>query len=138
MHIHSIDHLVLTVNNLQLTCEFYSRVLGMEVVQFGTGRVALHFGQHKINLHAVNHEVVPKARYPTPGSADLCLLTTVPLTQVIQHLRRHGVALETDIVPRTGAQGAIASIYIRDPDGNLLEISNADANGSMLPLQPSP
>jgi len=91
---------------------------------FGDRRYALHFGQQKINLHQAGQEFEPKATYPTPGSADLCLITTTPLTEVRAHLQSCGVEIEQGIVSRTGAMGAIASLYIRDPDGNLLEISN--------------
>ena len=96
----------------------------MEVVTFGDRRYALQFGQQKINLHQAGKEFEPKAARPTPGSADLCLITTTPLTEVTTQLRSCGIEIEAGIVPRTGAMGAIASLYIRDPDGNLLEISN--------------
>jgi catechol 2,3-dioxygenase-like lactoylglutathione lyase family enzyme len=119
-----LDHLVLTVADIHATCGFYAQVLGMEVVTFGDRRYALQFGQQKINLHQVDQEFEPKAAYPTPGSADLCLITTTPLDEVTAHLQSCGVSVEQGIVPRTGALGAIASLYIRDPDGNLLEISN--------------
>ena len=131
MQIKFLDHVVLTVQDLQRTCDFYQRVLGMQVVTFGgdslpdgTDRHALQFGNQKINLHQQGQEFEPKAQHPTPGSADLCFVTDVPLAQVIEHLKVCGVAIEAGIVPRTGAVGAIASLYIRDPDGNLLEISN--------------
>jgi catechol 2,3-dioxygenase-like lactoylglutathione lyase family enzyme len=122
--IERLDHLVLTVADLQATCNFYRRVLGMEVVLFGDRRYALQFGQQKINLHQAGKEFEPKATHPTPGSADLCLITTTPLTEVMAHLQSCEVEIELGIVQRTGAMGAIASLYIRDPDGNLLEISN--------------
>lgn len=124
MKIERLDHLVLTVADLQVTCDFYTQVLGMEVVVFGDRRYALHFGQQKINLHQTGKEFEPKATHPTPGSADLCLITTTPLIEVMAHLQSCGVEIEQGIVQRTGAMGAIASLYIRDPDGNLLEISN--------------
>jgi catechol 2,3-dioxygenase-like lactoylglutathione lyase family enzyme len=124
MNIVHLDHLVLTVRNIPATCEFYTRVLGMQVFTFGNNRKALQFGRQKINLHEAGHEFNPNALHPTPGSADLCLITTTPLSQVMEHLHTQGVAIEEGIVPRTGAIGAIASLYIRDPDGNLLEISN--------------
>ncbi|MBD2069610.1 VOC family protein [Leptolyngbya sp. FACHB-671] len=124
MKIERLDHLVLMVADLQATCDFYARVLGMEVVMFGDRRYALHFGQQKINLHQVGREFEPKSAEPTPGSADLCLITATPLAEVMTHLQSCGVEVEQGIVPRTGAMGAIASLYIRDPDGNLLEISN--------------
>ncbi|NJN58690.1 MAG: VOC family protein [Leptolyngbyaceae cyanobacterium SL_5_9] len=124
MKIERLDHLVLTVADIQATCDFYTQVLGMEVVRFGDRRYALQVGQQKINLHQAGQEFEPKAIRPTPGSADLCLVTATPLTEVMVHLQSCGVEIEQGIVPRTGAVGAIASLYIRDPDGNLLEISN--------------
>jgi catechol 2,3-dioxygenase-like lactoylglutathione lyase family enzyme len=124
MHIDSLDHLVLTVADIEASCAFYRRVLGMEVVTFGAGRKALAFGTQKINLHQAGAEFEPKALRPTPGSADLCFLTTVPLPQVQQHLAACGVAVSEGPVQRTGAQGPILSVYIRDPDQNLIEISN--------------
>lgn len=124
MKIDRVDHLVLTVHDLERTCEFYSRVFGMEVVTFGEGRKALHFGYQKLNLHAVGKELEPKALNPTPGSGDLCLLTETPLQEVVQHMKDCGVEILEGPVRRTGAVGAIISIYVRDPDGNLLEVSN--------------
>jgi catechol 2,3-dioxygenase-like lactoylglutathione lyase family enzyme len=125
MHIDSLDHLVLTVQDIQTTCEFYSRVLGMQVVTFAEGRKALQFGNQKINLHQRGKEIEPKAQHPTPGSADLCFLTSMPLEQVIAHLQSQNVALLLGPVERTGATKSLVSLYFRDPDGNLLEISNA-------------
>ncbi len=124
MNLDRLDHLVLTVRDLEVTCEFYSRVLGMQVIRFGETRLALQFGQQKLNLHQVGKEFEPKANCPTPGSADLCFITEKPLAQVKKHLQAQGISIEAGIVPRTGAVGAIASLYIRDPDGNLLELSN--------------
>jgi len=124
MKIYRIDHLVLTVQDIQQTCEFYAKVLGMEVVTFSENRKALKFGQQKLNLHQVGHEFEPKAKHPTPGAIDLCLITDTPLQEIRVHLNNCGVIIESGIVPRTGAMGAIASLYIRDPDGNLVEIAN--------------
>jgi catechol 2,3-dioxygenase-like lactoylglutathione lyase family enzyme len=124
MNISRIDHLVLTVQDIPKTCEFYAKVLGMNVVTFGENRQALQFGQQKLNLHQLGHEFEPKAKHPTPGAIDLCFITDTPLEEVRVHLKNCGVAIESGIVPRTGAMGAIASLYIRDPDGNLLEIAN--------------
>lgn len=123
MDIQSLDHLVLTVRNIEATCAFYTNVLGMEVITFGDDRKALRFGEQKINLHEAGAEITPHAAHPAPGSADLCLLTTTPLAEVQAHLQTCGINCLTDIVSRTGATGPIQSIYIRDPDGNLLEIS---------------
>lgn len=125
MKIDGIDHLVLTVRDIQATCEFYSRVLGMEVVTFGNGRTALRFGTQKINLHEAGKEFDPRAAHPTPGSGDLCLLTDQPLNQVIQHLRSCGIDIVEGPVRKAGAVGSLESVYVRDPDGNLIEISNA-------------
>ena len=124
MKISRIDHLVLTVQDIQQTCEFYAKVLGMEVVTFSENRKALKFGQQKLNLHQVGHEFEPKAKHPTPGAIDLCLITDTPLQEIRVHLNNCGVIIEAGIVPRTGAMGAIASLYIRDPDENLVEIAN--------------
>jgi catechol 2,3-dioxygenase-like lactoylglutathione lyase family enzyme len=124
MRIDSLDHLVLTVADVDATCAFYRRVLGMDVVTFAGGRKALSCGRQKINLHPHGREFEPKAERPTPGSGDLCLLTTVPLDEVIAHLNAERVAIIEGPVPRTGATGPIRSIYFRDPDGNLIEVAN--------------
>jgi catechol 2,3-dioxygenase-like lactoylglutathione lyase family enzyme len=124
MRIDSLDHLVLTVADIEASCAFYQRVLGMEVVTFGRGRKALAFGCQKINLHQAGREFEPKAQRPTPGSADLCFLTAVPLAQVQAHLAACGVPVLEGPVPRTGAQGPILSVYFRDPDLNLIEVAN--------------
>jgi catechol 2,3-dioxygenase-like lactoylglutathione lyase family enzyme len=119
-----LDHLVLTVGDIDATIAFYVGVLGMEAVSFGAGRRALAFGRQKINLHAAAAPLRPHAATPTPGSADLCLITATPLAEVIAHLQRAGVAIEEGPVPRSGATGPILSVYFRDPDGNLIEVSN--------------
>ena len=124
MKIERLDHLVLTVHDIDSTCEFYSRVLGMKAIAFQEGRIALQFGQQKLNLHAVGKEFEPKALNPTPGSVDLCLITEISLDEVIQHLKNCGVEILDSPVKRTGAIGEILSIYLRDPDGNLIEVSN--------------
>ncbi|MBB6340733.1 catechol 2,3-dioxygenase-like lactoylglutathione lyase family enzyme [Pseudomonas fluvialis] len=124
MRVERLDHLVLTVADIDASCAFYQRVLGMQVVTFGQGRQALAFGQQKINLHRHGAEFEPKALRPTPGSADLCLIVSTPLVEVIAHLQRCDVAIEEGPVPRTGATGALLSVYIRDPDRNLIEIAN--------------
>jgi catechol 2,3-dioxygenase-like lactoylglutathione lyase family enzyme len=121
-----IDHLVLTVADIDQTMDFYVRVLRMEPVTFGAGRRALGFGRHKLNLHQAGRELEPKARRPTPGSVDVCLITTDPLDRVLDHLRAHEVPVEEGPVARTGATGPITSIYFRDPDGNLIEVSTYD------------
>jgi catechol 2,3-dioxygenase-like lactoylglutathione lyase family enzyme len=124
MRIERLDHLVLTVQNIAITCDFYSRVLGLKVVTFGNDRKALQFGRQKINLHERGKEFDPKAANPTPGSGDLCFITETPLSQVMGHLRSCGVKIIEGPVRRTGAVGPIESIYVRDPDGNLIEVSN--------------
>ena len=123
MNITALDHLVLTVADIPRSVDFYTRVLGMEEITFGEGRKALRFGCQKINLHQLGAEVLPNAAHATAGSADLCLLTDTPLPQVLAELAAHQIEAISDIVPRTGAVGAIESVYLRDPDGNLLEIS---------------
>jgi catechol 2,3-dioxygenase-like lactoylglutathione lyase family enzyme len=124
MRIDRLDHLVLTVADVGRTVEFYERVLGMRTVTFAGGRRALRFGNAKINLHQAGQEFEPKAARPMPGSADICLISSDPLPAVCTQLAAHGVAIEEGPVARTGATGAISSVYIRDPDGNLIEISN--------------
>lgn len=124
MKIDRLDHLVLTVKNIAATCDFYSRALGMEAVTFGNNRKALAFGCQKINLHEAGNEVDPKARRPTPGSADLCFITREPVARIIEHFSRLGIEIIEGPVKRTGALGPIESVYLRDPDGNLIEISN--------------
>ena len=124
MRIDSLDHLVLTVADIEASVAFYTKVLGMEVVIFAGGRKALSFGTQKINLHQHGKEFEPKADAPTPGSADLCFITSVPLTEVASHLAACGVAVVEGPVQRTGATGAILSLYVRDPDQNLIEVSN--------------
>ena len=127
VQIDRIDHFVLTVANVEATCDFYSRVLGMQVVHFesmGTRRVALTFGGQKINLHPADAVPDPNVLKPTPGSADFCLTTTTPLADVQAHLAREGVAVILGPVMRTGARGKIQSVYFRDPDLNLVEVAN--------------
>jgi catechol 2,3-dioxygenase-like lactoylglutathione lyase family enzyme len=126
MQIDRIDHLVLTVRDIEVTCEFYSRVLGMGVVTFADGRKALQFGSQKFNLHQSGREFEPKAAQPTPGSVDVCLISAVALSQVMDHLARCGVDIIEGPVSRTGARGAIRSVYFRDPDMNLIEVSTYD------------
>jgi catechol 2,3-dioxygenase-like lactoylglutathione lyase family enzyme len=121
-----LDHLVLTVRDLHATVRFYVEGLGMELRAFGEGREALHFGRQKINLHVAGHEFEPKAAYPTPGSADLCFLTQRPLTEISQRLAALGYPIIEGPVARTGATGPIRSIYVRDPDGNLVEIARRE------------
>jgi catechol 2,3-dioxygenase-like lactoylglutathione lyase family enzyme len=124
MKIDHLDHLVLTVKNIAATCEFYVAALGMDVITFADNRKGLLFGSQKINLHEMGKEFEPKAHRPTPGSADLCFITSVPLADVIEHLQRYGVKIIEGPVKRTGAIGRIESVYFRDPDLNLIEVSN--------------
>ncbi len=124
MTLERIDHLVLTVHDLQASIRFYTQVLGMTHDVFGENRHALKFGQQKINLHPAGAPIQPHAAKPCPGSADHCFITTTPLEQVVQSLQNNAVTIEIGPVSRTGAQGPILSVYFRDPDGNLLEVSN--------------
>jgi len=123
MRIDRLDHLVLTVADIRATVDFYTRVLGMQEVVFRGDRRALAFGHSKINLHQRGKEFEPKAAHPTPGSADLCLISANPLDEVTAALSDHGVSIEEGPIERTGAIGPILSIYVRDPDANLVEIS---------------
>jgi len=118
-----IDHVVFTVHDIDVTCEFYSGVLGMEVIAFDEGRKALQVGQCKINLHQAGREFEPKALRPPPGTQDICLITSTPIKEVIEQLRHAGVEIVEGPVPRTGAVGNMESVYLRDPDGNLIEVA---------------
>ena len=120
----SLDHLVLTVRDRSATVAFYRDVLGMREETFGDGRVALHFGDQKLNLHEAGAEVAPNAAVATPGSADVCLVTRTPVEGVLRVLDEHGIAIEQGPVERVGATGPLLSVYVRDPDGNLVELSN--------------
>ena len=124
MKIDAIDHVVLTVRDIDATCGFYSQVLGMEIVMFGEGRKALSFGSQKINLQQLGRESTLRAEKPTSGSADVCFITSVSLTAVIAHLNSCGVKLIGGPVERNGARGPMMSVYFRDPDMNLIEVSN--------------
>jgi catechol 2,3-dioxygenase-like lactoylglutathione lyase family enzyme len=119
-----IDHFVLTVRDVDATVRFYERVMDMHRVVFAGGRVALHFGRSKINLHAAAAPYEPHAAQPVPGSADLCFIVTTPIPEVLAHLAHCGVDVESGPVPKTGALGPMTSVYFRDPDGNLIEVSN--------------
>jgi len=119
-----LDHVVLTVADIDATIAFYTRVLGMASVTFGAGRKALSFGPQKINLHLAGHEFSPCARRPTPGSADVCLITKMPLADAMAYVQSCGVTIEEGPVDRAGAIGRLRSFYFRDPDGNLIEVSN--------------
>jgi len=124
VRIDRLDHIVLTVASIEATVQFYTRYLGMTAVTFGEGRVALNFGRSKINLHEAGHEFEPKAARPTPGSADICLIVDDDIGEVMAGLIMAGVDIEAGPVDRTGATGPIVSCYFRDPDGNLIELSN--------------
>lgn len=126
MKIDRIDHFVLTVKDVAATCDFYERALGMTREEFGAGRVALKFGTQKINLHKAGNELEPKALRPTPGGGDFCLITVTPIDEVVRHLQEAGVEIELLPSPRTGAVGPITSVYFRDPDQNLVEVSTYD------------
>ena len=125
--VRALDHLVLTVASIPETVRFYTQVLGMRGEQFtgadGSRRWALNFGQSKINLHQKGKEYEPKAASAAPGTADLCFLTDAPIADWIAHLETHQVIIEDGPVARTGARGPIMSLYVRDPDNNLIEVS---------------
>ncbi len=123
MQIDRIDHLVLTVRDMDKTIRFYTKILGMEAITFGKKRKALTFGNQKINLHEKGNELEPKAKFPVCGSADLCLITVTDIGIVLSELENKGIEILDGIVSRTGAIGKIRSIYIRDPDENLIELS---------------
>lgn len=123
MKIDRIDHVVLTVADIEKTCGFYSRVLGMEVVTFGENRRALRFGRQKLNLQEKGKEANLRARTAIPGTVDICLITERTIEEVASHLRSAGVSIEEGPIERSGAIGPMMSVYFRDPDGNLIEIS---------------
>jgi len=123
LRIDRLDHLVLTVASIEASCHFYSSVLGMDVSRFAEGRTALTFGRQKINLHEVGKEFEPRAAHATAGSGDLCLVSAIPLDDVVRHLDECEIAIIEGPVAKTGATGPIRSVYFRDPDGNLIEVS---------------
>lgn len=124
MKIKNLDHLVLTVADIDKTIEFYTHIMGFEVVTFGENRKALIFGNQKINLHQKGHEFEPKAETPTCGSADLCFIAETDVHEIMEELRQKNIEIIEGIVDRTGAVGKIKSVYFRDPDYNLIEVSN--------------
>lgn len=124
MIIDRIDHIVLTVASVEATIDFYERVLGMTGITFAGGRRALTFGSQKINLHPSPSPYPEIAKSPTAGSGDFCLITETPIDDVITHLQAHDVEVEVGPVPKSGAMGPLNSVYFRDPDGNLVEVSN--------------
>lgn len=124
MKVSHLDHLVLTVADIEISCQFYQSALNFEVITFGENRKALQFGNQKINLHQVGQEFEPKALHPTAGSADLCFIAETTLEEVIAHLQTQNIDIIEGPIKRTGAMGKILSIYLRDPDQNLIEIAN--------------
>ena len=124
MEISKLDHFVLTVRNIERTVSFYTSVMGMKKEVFGQGRVALKYGNQKINLHELENEFEPKAGEPKAGSADLCFITKTPLNEAISHVKSFGVEIIEGPVERRGAKGSILSFYFRDPDNNLIEVAN--------------
>jgi catechol 2,3-dioxygenase-like lactoylglutathione lyase family enzyme len=123
MNLTGIDHIVLTVEDVEATCAFYSDVLGAEVVTFGGGRKALRFGDGRINLHPAGEEFEPKAARPTPGAGDFCVTTDADIEAVVGDLRDAGVGIVEGPVERAGAVGPVTSVYLRDPDDNLVEVA---------------
>ncbi|MAH83564.1 MAG: VOC family virulence protein [Rhodospirillaceae bacterium TMED8] len=119
-----LDHFVITVHDINAACEFYNKVLGMQRIEFADGRTALSFGRQKINLHPAKNTYYPKAEKPVPGSGDFCLITKTSLESVITHLKNCGVSIIEGPIGKSGAIGPIKSVYFRDPDGNLIEMSN--------------
>ena len=126
MRVSHLDHLVLTVKNIEITVDFYERVLGIKAIQFGEGRWALSLGYQKINLHQQGKELEPKAKHVQAGSTNLnfCFITNTPIDEVSDHITGQGVIIEEGPAERTGAVDKITSIYLRVPDGNLIEVSN--------------
>lgn len=131
MQISRLDHLVLTVRDIEATCNFYVNVLGFNVEIFNGKRKALVVGDQKINLHEFGKEYKPHAKYPSPGSADLCFLTDLHMKHIVEHLAEKKVRIIAGPVQRTGTKGPIISVYIKDPDGNLLEIANPLSNSTL-------
>lgn len=123
MRIDRLDHLVLTVADVEATVDFYTRVLGLRAETFDGGRRALVFGRQKVNLHQAGREFTPRAAHATPGSADFCLITETPLAEVQAELAAAGVPVEVGPVAKVGALGPMQSVYVRDPDANLVEIA---------------
>ena len=121
--IRTFDHVVIATRDLHRCLDFYTRVLGMTVEHYGNKRIALKFGEHKFNVHPPGYEAGIKARTPTPGSLDMCFIADRPLDEVIAHLKKEKVPIEEGPVVRTGARFPIRSVYVRDPDENLIEIS---------------
>ena len=126
MKVRGLDHLVLTVRDVEKTLSFYKSVLGMEPIRFGKGRVALKFGKQKINLHQAGKEIKPTSAKPTPGSGDLCFLTSLKPEDAMDHVIKEGVEIIGGPVKRTGANGPIISFYFRDPDINLIEVASEE------------
>lgn len=124
MRLEGLDHIVLTVADVERTCHFYGELLGLEILRYAHGRRAVLFGGQKISLHQHGREFEPHSREPTPGAVELCFIATEPVTQVADELERKGVDILLPPHPRTGARGALQSLFLYDPDGNLVEISN--------------
>ncbi len=129
----SIDHIVITISDMKKTIHFYSDILGMEINQFysksdNTYRKSLKFGKQKINLHEASNPYKPNAEVALPGTLDICFLTDEPLSHWIKIFNKNNVTIESGPILKTGAIGPIESIYVRDPDKNLIEISNQIIN----------
>ncbi len=137
MRVTGIDHLVLTVASVPAAVDFYTRVLGLEAFAFDGGRVALRLGNQKLNLRPADGRLTPEAAAPTVGSADLCLVVDAPLDDVVAHLARTGTEIELGPVARSGARGSMHSVYLRDPDGNLVELASYDGQAGSPPTDPA-
>jgi catechol 2,3-dioxygenase-like lactoylglutathione lyase family enzyme len=124
IHLSHLDHLVLTVADIDRTCDFYERVLGMRRAHFGDGRTALHFGSQKINLHAAGRPIDPNVRHAAPGSADLCFIATTPIADIVDSLNAARVPIIAGPGERSGARSRLMSVYFYDPDENLIEVAN--------------
>ncbi|MDR0228559.1 MAG: VOC family protein [Flavobacteriaceae bacterium] len=131
MRVNHLDHLVMTVSDIDITVKFYTNILGFELDVFGDNRKALKFGNQKINLHQKGKEFEPKANHPTVGALDLCFIVEENVEQIIMELQQKGIEIVQGIVSRTGALGEIQSIYLRDPDDNLIELSNYAKNNAI-------
>ncbi len=125
MKVHSIDHIVMTVKSIEKSCKFYQECLGLEIITFQNDRKALKCGNQKINLHEIGHEFDPKAKNASKGTVDICLIVENPIAEIVKDFEKKGVEIIEGPIKRTGATHKLLSIYVFDPDGNLIELSNS-------------